>query len=47
MQEEDCALVTAHHADDQRNSFYAQIPRGSRLRYLSGYEDRQPFGGGN
>ena len=47
MQEEDCtALVTAHHADDQAETIFMRILRGSRLRYLSGMKDRQPFGGG-
>lgn len=47
MQEEDCtALVTAHHADDQAETIFMRILRGSRLRYLSGMKDRQLFGGG-
>ena len=47
MQEEDCtALVTAHHADDQAETIFMRILRGSRLRYLSGMKVRQPFGGG-
>ena len=40
------ALVTAHHQDDQVETIFMKILRGSRLRHLAGIQLRQPFAGG-
>lgn len=40
------ALVTAHHQDDQTETIFMRLIRGSRLRHLVGMTDRQPFGAG-
>ncbi|MGT2637956.1 tRNA lysidine(34) synthetase TilS [Streptococcus ratti] len=37
------ALVTAHHADDQAETIFLRLLRGSRLRYLTGIKEVQPF----
>ena len=38
------ALVTAHHADDQVETIFMRLIRGSRLRYLSGIKEKQLVG---
>lgn len=40
------ALVTAHHADDQAETIFMRLLRGTRLRYLQGIAPRQEFAGG-
>lgn len=40
------ALVTAHHADDQAETIFMRILRGSRLRHLAGIKAVQEFGPG-
>lgn len=40
------ALVTAHHRDDQVETIFHRILRGSRLRHLAGMKAVQPFAGG-
>ncbi|EGJ28202.1 tRNA lysidine(34) synthetase TilS [Streptococcus porcinus] len=40
------ALVTAHHADDQVETVFMRLIRGSLLRYLAGIKEVQPFSGG-
>lgn len=40
------ALVTAHHADDQAETIFMRLLRGTRLRFLAGIADRQEFGPG-
>ncbi|MGT2686705.1 tRNA lysidine(34) synthetase TilS [Streptococcus porcinus] len=40
------ALVTAHHADDQVETVFMRLIRGSLLRYLAGIKEVQPFAGG-
>lgn len=40
------ALVTAHHADDQAETIFMRLLRGSRLRHLSGIASVQDFGPG-
>ncbi|GBG96874.1 tRNA lysidine(34) synthetase TilS [Lactococcus termiticola] len=39
-------LLTAHHANDQVETFLMRIITGRRLRYLAGIEERQAFGPG-
>lgn len=40
------ALVTAHHADDQAETIFMRLLRGSRLRHLSGIKAVSPFANG-
>lgn len=40
------ALVTAHHADDQAETIFMRLLRGSRLRHLSGIQAVSPFANG-
>lgn len=40
------ALVTAHHADDQAETIFMRLLRGSRLRHLSGMQAVTPFANG-
>ena len=40
------ALVTAHHADDQAETIFMRLVRGSRLRHLTGISAIRPFGTG-
>lgn len=47
MKEHDyTALVTAHHADDQVETIFMRLIRGSRLAHLSGMKAVQPFASG-
>lgn len=47
MKEQACtALVTAHHAGDQAETIFMRLLRGSRLRFMAGILDRQPFATG-
>ena len=39
-------LLTAHHADDQAETIFMKLLRGSKLRYLSGIKEVQKFGRG-
>lgn len=40
------ALVTAHHADDQAETIFMRILRGSKIRYQSGIKEKQIFANG-
>ena len=40
------AIVTAHHADDQAETIFMRLLRGSRLRHLTGISAIRPFGTG-
>ena len=47
MKEKACtALVTAHHANDQAETIFMRLLRGSRLRFLTGIAVRQSFATG-
>lgn len=40
------ALVTAHHADDQVETIFMRMIRGSKLRYQTGIKEKQAFANG-